>query len=446
MAKKNENQTSPRKGKMTKRIKKAQRKAKWMGFFYLIGTIAMLGFAFLNLVGIKNTENNSVWAVTALNFYEPFLKFEAKLNYQTLRIIPVAVIYALLLLALVINVFRSLSKLNWLFKKKASQKYGYNRNAFAMEDMGRIYSQSFAAVLLVCFAFYLSGGTFTMFAYVAAGAGLFLHFWLGLVSGNVSLFSVEEGVGVVEEKRKYGRFSPIVRNLIQWAAVVGMAYFFTKISILHSTVLGFENGGLKTFLGDMNQIILLALEVLAMLCWVVLVVHAASNSEFDPDGRKAAGRKRFVWFSLFVFLLSAGLVAVRYFLLKEAFKDNMNTIYLAAVAFGAFFFELILCRLPRLKKAYRQPKAKKEKGKEAAKEDKAQPTEPMVERAPVDSVSAPVAPQRVPIQCFTQPCVITQGGEQYMVMPMSLDDLNTPVVEEDEPVIEYYFVNGQEEM
>jgi hypothetical protein len=102
-----------------------------------------------------------------------------------------------------------------------------------------------------------------------------------------------------------------------------------------------------------------------------------------------------------------------------------------------------------LKKAYRQPKEKKEKGKEVSKEDKAQPAEPTVDFAPVAPVapvSTPVASQRVPIQCFTQPCVITQGGEQYMVMPMSLDDLNTPVVEEDEPVVEYYFVNGQEEM
>ena len=57
-----------------KRIKKAQRKAKWMGFFYLLGAIAMLGFTFLNLVEITNVETEAPWAITALNFFRPFME------------------------------------------------------------------------------------------------------------------------------------------------------------------------------------------------------------------------------------------------------------------------------------------------------------------------------------------------------------------------------------
>ena len=426
---------------MKKRVKKTQGKAKWMGFFYLIGTIAMLGFTFLNLVELTNAETNAPWAITALNFFRPFTeKLQLKMTVHMLCVVPFAVIYALLLLALVINVLRSFSKLGWLYKKKASKRYGFNRNAFAMEDMGRIYSESFCAVLLVIFAFYLAGGKITMFGYIAAGAGVFIHLWCGLVSGNVSLFTVQNGVGVVEQKRKYGRFSPFVRNILQFAAIVGMAYFFAKISVLYTTVQNFTvDGGFNAFIKDLNRILPVAIEVVALIFYVVLVKHATSNSEFDPDGKKAAGRKRFVWFSLLLFLALGGLFAVKYFMLKETdIKSHLNLIYLAAIALGAFIFELIFVACPRLKKAYRKAKGAEVTAANAT----ANSTCSNVNCA---QQGAAQTAEQVPVQLFTHPCVISQGGEQYMVMPM---DMNTSefVAPPVEPTFEYYFVDGQEEI
>ncbi|MBQ4269027.1 MAG: hypothetical protein IJB97_05190 [Clostridia bacterium] len=428
---------------MKKRVKKTQGKAKWMGFFYLIGTIAMLGFTFLNLVELTNAETNAPWAITALNFFRPFMeKMQLKMTVHMLCVVPLAVVYALLLLALVINVLRSFAKLGWLYKKKASKRYGFNRNAFAMEDMGRIYSESFCAVLLVIFAFYLTGGKITMFGYIAAGVGLFIHLWCGLVSGNVSLFAVQNGVGVVEQKRKYGRFSPFVRNILQLAAIVGMAFFFAKITVLYSTVQSFTvEGGLNAFIKDVNKIVPVAIEVVALICYVVLVKHATSNSEFDRDGKKAAGRKRFVWFSLFVFLCMGGLFAFKYFMLKETvIKSHLNLIYLAAIALGAFICELIFIACPRLKKAYRTAKGKDATANAATATNASCAA---CANAGYAQQGAANSSEQVPVQLFTHPCVISQGGEQYMVMPMDMNtsDFVAPPVE---PTFEYYFVDEQE--
>jgi hypothetical protein len=138
----------------------------------------------------------------------------------------------------------------------------------------------------------------------------------------------------------------------------------------------------------------------------------------------------------------AGLLAVKYFMLKEAAtimavsKANMNVVWLGAIALGVFVLELIFVACPRLKRAYRQPKGKKAAAQAAEEEACA--------NGACGAYGAQQSAEQVPVQLFTQPGVITQGGVQYMVMPMNLGESEfvAPPVE---PTFEYYFVDGQEE-
>jgi len=171
-------------------------------------------------------------------------------------------------------------------------------------------------------------------------------------------------------------------------------------------------------LGDMPKLIVTALELVTFLCWIVLLKHATGVSEFDRDGKEAAGRKNFWVFSLFAFLLTAGIVVVEYMMSGVQWKDNMVGIYIVAIAFGAFLLDVCLSGLPRLKKQYR-------------------PEKPVVEAAPTQYYTQQQPASRVPLQCISSPCFVNQGGQQYMVMPMS----SNAAAANETPAVEYYFVD-----
>jgi hypothetical protein len=403
---------------MKKRVRATQRKAKFVGFLYLLGAIALLAAACLPLVEVKANGENAAWKLSVLTFWKPFLAIDFKaINLGIIQTLAIPVIYGLLLIVLFVNVIRCLGKLKWLYKKKASRTFGFNRNAFAMEDMGRIFSDSFCAVALATFAICLFGAKYLYVAHIAAAAAIFLHLFCGLIGGTVSLFTAQ--VGVEEEKRKYGSFGPFLRNIIQIAATVAFAIFFAKKTTFIATLLSLtKEGGIQALLGDMPKLIVTALELVTFLCWIVLLKHATGVSEFDRDGKEAAGRKNFWVFSLFAFLLTAGIVVVEYMMSGVQWKDNMVGIYIVAIAFGAFLLDVCLSGLPRLKKQYR-------------------PEKPVVEAAPTQYYTQQQPASRVPLQCISSPCFVNQGGQQYMVMPMS----SNAAAANETPAVEYYFVD-----
>ena len=400
---------------MRKRVRKAQGKAKWMGFFYFFGTLAFLALACLGMFSYDN--KGAIEYLWVANFWKPFLDIKNGFTLEVIKPMVKPLLYTIMLLVLLINFFRCFGKFGWLYKKKASRTYGFNRNAFAMEDLGRIFSGSFFAVVFFSCLLYLTGYSFTLMAYIAVGVGFLFHFWCGLVGGNVSLFTARGGVE--EEKRRYGRFSVFLRNLFQIAAVAGIAFFFLKMNTLKAFVSDlFATGDFKGILNDINALIVAAIELVIVVCWLVLVKHTTGSTEFDRDGAQASGMHNFRIFTFFIFLLSAGLVCFEYFVQGVGFGDNLQTILLGVVAFVSFILECCLRRFPKVKGSIRR------------KEE-------------FDAQYVPTnMPQnsRVPLHCFTQPGVITYGGQQYMVMPMSH---NAPNYESAAPV-EYYFVDEEE--
>ncbi len=397
---------------MRKRIGKAQGKAKWMGFFYFIGTLALLAAACLGMFEYETADGKEyLWVLT---FWKPFLEIKNGFSWEIIKPMIKPLIYTLMLLVLLINVFRCFGKFGWLFKKKASRKYGFNRNAFAMEDLGRIFSGSLFALIFWGCILYLTGYELTLMAYIGVGVGFFFHFWCGLVGGNVSLFTAHGGVQ--EEKRRFGRFSPFLRNLLQIAAIAGIAWFFLEMNTLHGFISDLvKTHDFKGILDDMDALIAAGAELLIVICWLVLVKHATATTEYDRDGSDAAGAHNFRIFTFFIFLLAGGLVAYQYFVMSVAFKNNMDTIWIAVIAFVSFIIECIMRRFPKVKKSIRKQEAF---DAEYSADD-------------VTRVS------RVPLHCFNAPGLVNYGGAEYMFMPMT----STAPMQSEEPQVEYYFVD-----
>ena len=170
-----------------------QRKAKAFGLLYLIATIALTALACLPLI----TFNDQTIGVKlgVMEFWTVFTQLGEGIQGIELSL-AVAVIYGLMLFVLVINLLRSVCKLGWLFKKKASRLYGFNRNMYAMDDMGRRFSGSFAAIVSshLLIMLLVAEVAIQPLAFAALGVGVFFHFACGIPAGNVSLFDTENGV------------------------------------------------------------------------------------------------------------------------------------------------------------------------------------------------------------------------------------------------------------
>ena len=122
--------TAKRYAAAKQRIRKGQRRAKRIGFLYLIAMTLFLAASlipFASFVGVKLGTLNVLVGGTPLRANA----------YLTLAIeIAVAVITFVYLL-------KGLTKIKWLCKKKASKTYGFNRPMYAMDDIARYFAFSF---------------------------------------------------------------------------------------------------------------------------------------------------------------------------------------------------------------------------------------------------------------------------------------------------------------
>ena len=100
---------------LKKRIARIHSKAEFVGMLYLIATIFLAAVAFFPM--LYGTSVGDMWVKT---FWKPFLELKnIKASPIAVSVnVFVALIYAVMLLTLVINVIKSLSRLSRLFKKK----------------------------------------------------------------------------------------------------------------------------------------------------------------------------------------------------------------------------------------------------------------------------------------------------------------------------------------
>ncbi len=315
---------------LKKRVRTVQDKAKTAGMLYLLGIILMaVAGALLTLVtntvvsGAKFTQFPVVNAVNAvISLFKGGIVNVIK-NAELFRMTFALLLYIIMMLALVINIFRALAKLGWLFKKKASYTYGFNRNMYAMDDLGKIFSGSFSALILtnlfmiLFFTVQTSAGkldhAITLFGYITLGVGLVFHIVCGLIEGNVTLFT--SGEKIEEVDREQGLFVYFFRNLIQVVAVAVVLIFFLQASIFSATVQGAMDAIFTKNFGWFKQnlmiLIRFAVELFAWIWVMVMVKHATASTEYNREGKYGKGMKNFTVFSLLALIFTAGLIVLK---------------------------------------------------------------------------------------------------------------------------------------
>ncbi len=344
---------------LKKSIARNRGRAKFVGIIYLLATIALAGVACLPLM----TANNAPFGVQALIGAFGSISKDTFTTASGIVTLVNAVLYAVLLLALAINVLKAISKLGWLFKRKASRTYGFNRNAYAMEDLGNLFSGSFAAIVSVHFLIAVICGAFTVSPYmlIVLGAGLLLHFFLGIVGGKIRYYTNEDG-DVVEQKREVGRFAPFFRNLLQVAATFGIMYFFLKMSTVAGVIAPLlEKGSIGNYVTpNFTAWISVLLQIFTMIWVFVLVKHATGTTEYGIEGPYGAGMKNYRVFSFFVFLTAGATCVCRYLFGEVSFTNgalaivkfvgenlDVTSIIIAGIALFMFIVELIMRNRPR---------------------------------------------------------------------------------------------------
>lgn len=347
------------------RVRVIHRRAKFAGTLYFLGTVALAALVALAtlLDGTVLAATGSLLNMPATSFYKPVtdLLKESPMTTDGICNALVAVLYGILLLVAVINVLRALSKLNWLFKRKASYTNGFNRNMYAMDDLAKCFSSSFSAILILYLQIYILTATaatpvkLNMAGLAVLAVGFFLHFLCGLVGGNVTLFTTADQME--EEPRENGVFVFFVRNVIQVAAVAAIAYVLLPQSellvglkeIVYNVV---ECSNVGWLTQNLSAILPTAVELLAWICVFVLVKHAASETEYNRDGLDGAGMKNFTVFALFGALFIAAIAVLPMLNVTAALSDErFKAVILAAgIALVAFLFDCIV--KPRTHGAY----------------------------------------------------------------------------------------------
>ena len=348
---------------LKKRVRKIQKRAKFVGFLYLLGTIALAAIAALfpllsgTCIAPEGTE------MPVLSFYQPILDMLASeegfvLTAERFTNLLIVVLFAAMLLTLIINVIRSFANLGWLFKRRASYSYGFNRNMHAMDDMAKRFSNSLYTMIMInLFVCLLSGGIateeegevmVTLFAYIALGVGLAFHFICGLIGGKVTLFLLSTNNRVEEETRENGLFVFFVRNLIQIAIVMVIISMLMKESVFLATVQQIGQfvsdmlAGEEELALDVMALLPGVVEVVAWLFIAVLAGHAFAPTEFNREGIIGSGMRNFAIFSFLTTVMLVvlavwpmlGLVEV-----EEEVALNMNLVLAAVVAFVGFVLD-----------------------------------------------------------------------------------------------------------
>ncbi len=334
---------------LKRRIAKNQAKAKFVGVLYLFGLLAIVALSCVQLITVEGVTLGAMrfWTVfTSVKFSAGIVK-AIQANFIPLL---TSAFYGLMLLIMIVCVIKSICSLKWLFKRKASKLYGFNRNAYAMDDMGRYFSRALASAVIFHFLIVLVAGgkvTVSLLAYALLGVGLTLHFLCGVIGGTVSLFSTDGEL--YEEKREVGSFAPFVRNLFQIVLTAVAVYFFVKGNTIREAVDNILAVGIGALTKSMPALITFALQIAVALWLVIMIGYIFSNKEYDPDGADAGGRKSYLWLSLLLLLTAGGLFAYAKVVAKLAVDTSL--VIVAGVALAGVVIELCLSRFPKNKYA-----------------------------------------------------------------------------------------------
>ena len=348
-------------GLLKRRVNAVHARAKLVGIVYLFATIALaVATALLPLV------NGTIFAVEGktpvVAFYDG-VKSLLEVGFGEIFKTPSAILvllqlllYLILLIILLVNVFRALGKLNWLFKRRASYINGFNRNMYAMDSLGKRFSSSLASVVVfyVLFAMLtlpaegVNAPSIGLYGYAFIGVFALVRMVFGAMEGNVPLFTT--GEKIVEKKRDHGVLIYFIRNFVQWAVVAGVLFFFIPASGFGS---GLENM-LSQIIVEGDKMYLINVQTLpvytglvALIGLIVMIKHATASTEYNRECNHTDGMKNFAIFSCMVAIMLGGLIVYPFvgigLLGEEVATLCMPLLWAAVIALFGFLFDCF-CR------------------------------------------------------------------------------------------------------
>ncbi|MBQ8284168.1 MAG: hypothetical protein IJX75_03650 [Clostridia bacterium] len=375
-----------------RKAKKMHKKAKRVAWIYLLGLLVMAVLSLLPCLQIKYEKGNGgmFGNLCVINFFRPiFAVFSGKFDGAM-----VGVIYLVMLIVVWRNLMRSFSYVHKATKKNYRNVSAFNRNVAAMEELGDIFSSSFATMTVCYFLMYLltpmegafsisrGENAFTLMGYIALAVGLIVHFVAGTYGGTSSLFLV--GVTVEEKKRKDSVWLYFLRNFIQVVVVVAIVYMVAPVFTLYKYIPGFTIP--KLFKEELMVMLGVILQLIATVFIVLLLVRATSSVEFGLTGMEASGMRKYAIFVLIAAVLSVGLFIVD----KDWLSGKMIYNYLIAALAGIAGFVLDLLIRPKDDREDR-PDQSREVVEDWEEQEPAPEQEKVQETAALGSVDNPLA-------------------------------------------------------
>ena len=351
-----------------KRIKKAHKKIGFIGILYFIGTIAVAALSLLGCLKIEYAKDGATFSV--LNFYKAFF-WIFKADYSGVF---TSVTYLIMTLVSVSSIFRAFSKIRKVLKKNEKNIHACNRNLSAMEEIGELFSMTLSTALICHMLMYAftpasgdlfierSGNPLTLIGMIFCAVGVLIHFIAGGLAATSSIFIVR--ISVEEKKREDGVFLYVLRSLIKVVSVCAIAAMFLPRCIIHEclpSLLKFDFGGLA------DNLIVFALQVVALIFLCVCAKKAFSTLEFNLFGMDAYGMRKFSVFVLILAILNIGLFVLTMGNMKE---DPKTIAYIlnAVVGIFAFAFDFIIKPKDSLEKQIEEPLQPVQPPKEATQE------------------------------------------------------------------------------
>ncbi len=360
----------------TRRIKKVHKKARWVGFLYLLGTIAL---TVLSLLGCLNIKFHNGDTLSVLNFYKPFL-WIFKAEYSGVLVF---LMFLIMTIRVIVNCFKSIVTVRRVFKKNEKNTNACNRNVSAMEDMGEIFAATFSHVLVLYALMYVfspakagEGDVYlyiirdsmplTLMGVIACAFATIIHFVAGAIGSTSSLFIVSSSIE--ERRREEGVLVFVMRSFIKVATAFAMLWLFLPASTIHEKLpmlFEFKFDELMPN-GDIMPLLVMVLQIAALVLICLCIKRATHTLEFNLIGMEAYGMRRFSVYVLIAAILNLGIFVL---CMDDMGKDNplvISHLVIAIIGIMAFVLEFIVKPRTREKQEIEKPeeKTKQEEQKE----------------------------------------------------------------------------------
>ena len=145
------------------------------------------------------------------------------------------------------------------------------------------------------------------------------------------------------EKRDCGIIAPIIRNVLQMAAIVALGYLFYDTNQMGTFLEKVLATSLTKIIAAPFPFVLPAIQCIAFVWFCVLILHANNITEFDSEGVEAPGMKTFRICTVLLAITCLGACGIEYIFLRQiAIKPLVR----AGISGVSFIIEFIMRNMP----------------------------------------------------------------------------------------------------